>query len=225
MADLTLYIANKNYSSWSLRPWLLLKQAGIDFEEVFIPLGEPGPDRGVRIRPHSPSGKVPALRHGSLVVWESLAIAEYVAELHPAAQLWPEDRAARAVARAVSAEMASGFSNMRAALSMNIRRKLTNYKVSDGAAVDVARVQEIWRTCRESYGQGGPFLFGRFSIADAMYAPVVTRFQTYGVAVDDGARAYMEAVSALPAMQAWVAAAHEEPHVIAAYEAITDAQT
>lgn len=221
MSDLTLYIGNKSYSSWSLRAWLVLRQSGADFEEVVIPLDEPGV-RVPAILAHSPTGKVPALRHGDLTIWESLAIGEYVAELFPAAGLWPEDRAARAIARAASAEMASSFPELRAALTMNVRRKAAPRPLSEPVARNVARIQEIWRDCRARFGQGGPFLFGRFSVADAMYAPVVTRFDTYGVEVDEGARAYMAAVLALPAMQDWFSAARLETRTIKAFEAIAD---
>jgi glutathione S-transferase len=222
MAEFTLYIGNKNYSSWSMRPWLALKHAGVDFEEVLIPLGEVGEGRAELIRPYSPSGKVPALKHGDLILWESLAICEYVAELFPSAQLWPEDRTARALARAVSLEMATSFAELRAALTMNIRRHVPGFVVPVPAQANVNRIQQIWRSSRERFGQGGPFLFGRFSIADAMYAPVVTRFETYAVPVDADTRAYMAAVQALPEMQEWTRAAHAEPYVIEAYEAISD---
>ncbi|AKT40775.1 glutathione S-transferase family protein [Chondromyces crocatus] len=223
MADFTLFIGNKNYSSWSLRPWLALKAAGVDFEEVLIALGNPEePIRDV-IRRHSPSGKVPALRHGDLLIWESLAICEYVAELFPEARLWPEERAARAVARAVSAEMAAGFAELRAAMPMNIRRRVANFQVPAAALVHVDRIQESFRSCRAQFGAGGPFLFGSFTIADAMYAPVVTRFRTYGVAVDEVAQAYMTAVLSLPSMQAWEEAAQAETMVVPATEAIADA--
>jgi glutathione S-transferase len=221
MAELTLYIGNKNYSSWSLRAWLMLEQAGAAFDEVVLPLDEPGV-RVPAILPHSPSGKVPALRHGELTIWESLAIGEYVAELFPEAKLWPEDRGARAVARAVSCEMATGFADVRANLPMNLRRKAPPRPLAEPVARQIARIQQIWRECRERYGAGGDFLFGRFTIADAMYAPIVTRFQTYSVEVDEVARGYMEAIEGLPAMQAWRAAALEEPQRIKAYEAIAD---
>lgn len=222
MSDLTLYIGNKAYSSWSLRAWLPLRHIGAAFEEVMIPLDEPGV-RVPAIHAHSPTGKVPALRHGDLTVWESLAIGEYVAELFPEAGLWPEDRAARAVARAASAEMATGFAELRAALPMNVRRKVPSRPLPEPVARHAARIQELWRSCRSRWGAGGDFLFGRFSIADAMYAPVVTRFETYGVEVDAVARGYMDAVLGLPAMRAWIAGAAEEPQRIKAYEAIADA--
>ncbi|WP_437593923.1 glutathione S-transferase family protein [Sorangium sp. So ce1000] len=219
MAELTLYIGNRSYSSWSLRAWLLLKQAGADFEEVVIPLGAPG-TRTLEIQRYSPSGKVPCLQHGALTVWESLAIAEYAAEIFPAAKLWPEARDARAVARSVSAEMASGFAALRTALPMNVRRKIQGVAITDAASQDITRIQAIWSDCRSRFGQGGEFLFGRFSVADAMYAPVATRFDTYGVELDAVSRRYVGSILALPAMQAWIAKAKEEPHIIEAYEAI-----
>ncbi|AUX32524.1 MULTISPECIES: glutathione S-transferase family protein [Sorangium] len=219
MAELTLYIGNRSYSSWSLRPWLALKHAGAEFDEVVIPLRAPGV-RTPEIQRHSPSGKVPALKHGALTIWESLAIAEYVAESFPEAKLWPEARDARAVARAVSAEMASSFAALRTALPMNVRRKIQGVAITEAASQDIARVQAIWNDCRSRFGQGGEFLFGRFSVADAMYAPVATRFDTYGVELDAVSRRYVAAILALPAMQEWIAKAREEPHIIEAYEAI-----
>lgn len=219
MAELTLYIGNRSYSSWSLRAWLLLKQAGADFEEVVIPLRAPG-TRTLEIQRYSPSGKVPALQHGVLTIWESLAIAEYAAEIFPAAKLWPEARDARAVARSVSAEMASGFAALRTALPMNVRRKIQGVAITDAASQDIARIQAIWNDCRSRFGQGGEFLFGRFSAADAMYAPVATRFDTYGVELDAVSRRYVASLLGLPAMQAWIAKAKKEPHIIEEYEAI-----
>ncbi|CAN93852.1 MULTISPECIES: glutathione S-transferase family protein [Sorangium] len=219
MSELTLYLGNRTYSSWSLRAWLVLKQAGADFEEVVIPLQAPGTPT-LEIQRYSPSGKVPALQHGVLTIWESLAIAEYAAELFPAAKLWPEARDARAVARSVSAEMASSFAALRTALPMNVRRKIQGVALTDAASQDIARVQAIWNDCRSRFGQGGEFLFGRFSVADAMYAPVATRFDTYGVELDAVSRRYVASILALPAMQAWIAKAREEPHIIEAYEAI-----
>ncbi|WP_438036775.1 glutathione S-transferase family protein [Sorangium sp. So ce204] len=219
MSELTLYLGNRTYSSWSLRAWLVLKQAGADFEEVVIPLQAPG-TRTLEIQRYSPSGKVPALQHGALTIWESLAIAEYAAELFPAAKLWPEARDARAVARSVSAEMASSFAALRTALPMNVRRKIQGVAITDAASQDIARVQAIWNDCRSRFGQGGEFLFGRFSVADAMYAPVATRFDTYGVELDAVSRRYVASILALPAMHAWIAKAREEPHIIEAYEAI-----
>lgn len=222
MAELTLYIGNRAYSSWSLRPWLVLRQAEVDFDEVMIPLDEPGV-RVPEILARSPSGKVPVLKHGELTIWESLAISEYVADMYPEARLWPASRGTRAIARAVSSEMASGFPAMRAALPMNVRRRVTGTHVSEPVARDIARVQAIWRDCRAHFGAGGEFLFGHFTIADAMYAPVVTRFDTYGVEVDAVSKKYMTAVLGLPAMKSWIAKARDETLVIKAYEAAFDA--
>jgi glutathione S-transferase len=217
MTDFRIYIGNKNYSSWSLRGWLMLKQTGAAFEEVVIPLGPIG-TRTPAIRAHSPSARVPALHHRDLVVWDSLAIGEYLAELFPKAHLWPEDREARAIARSVSAEMHSGFASMRSAMSMNLRRAESKVPISPAVAEDIARIFAIWSECRKRYGKGGPFLFGALSIADAMFAPVTTRFQTYGVDMDEGARAYVDAIRALPAMREWTDAAHRETTVIQEYE-------
>ncbi len=209
MSDLVLVIGNKRYSSWSLRPWLALEIAGLAFDEVMVTLRRP--DTREQILRHSPSGKVPLLKHGALKIWDSLAICEYVAELAPEAGLWPDDRAARAVARAVSCEMHSGFPALRNAMSMDVCALTPLDPVPPEVAAEVARIKFLWADCRARFGAGGPFLFGRFSIADAMFAPVVTRFTTYAVDLDAPSRAYVEAVWALPAMQAWKAAAAQEP--------------
>ena len=214
MADLTLVIGNKNYSSWSLRPWLAMRAAGIAFEEVVIPLYQA--ESKAALLAHSPAGKVPVLRHGDRVVWDSLAIIEYLAETL-AAGLWPENPAARALARAVSAEMHAGFAALRAAMPMNLRDQPSRPAGSDAVAADIERVTAIWRDCRTRFGAGAPFLFGAFSAADAMYAPVVTRFRTYGVALDPTCRAYADAVLALPAFLEWQRAARQEPWVITRY--------
>jgi len=213
MANLTLVIGNKNYSSWSLRPWLLMKQLGIPFEEILIPLYRP--ETKERIRMYSPSGKVPALREGERVVWESLAIAEYLAEMFPRTNLWPENPEARALARSVSSEMHAGFSALRSELPMNIRRKPSPISMSAAVRADVKRIETIWEDCRKRYGEEGPFLFGRFSIADAMYAPVGFRFSRYAVEVGAVAKAYMDTIENLPAMQEWIGAAVSEPWLIA----------
>jgi glutathione S-transferase len=217
MSALTLYIGNKNYSSWSLRAWLALKQVGAPFTEVVIPLDGPGRTT-TAILAHSPSGKVPALHHGDVVVWDSLAIVEYLAESFPAAKLWPSDRAARAVARAASAEMHAGFPNLRSQMPMNVRRAPFEAKRSAELDADVARVVALWDDCRRRFGARGPFLFGELSAADAMFAPVATRFRTYGVPLPEGARAYVAAVYALPAMNEWIAAARSETWVNDAYD-------
>ena len=205
MADLVLVIGSKRYSSWSLRAWLALKQARLPFEEVLIELYQP--DTKDRILAHSPSGKVPVLKDGALVIWDSLAICEYVAELACAIPLWPESRAARAVARAVAAEMHAGFAGLRTHLTMDVTRRIALPAIPPEATADIARVQALWADCRARFGAGGDFLFGRWTIADAMFAPVVTRFQTYGVPLDPVAEAYVKACLDLPALKEWTAAA------------------
>jgi glutathione S-transferase len=213
MADFTLYIGNKNYSSWSLRGWLMAKAAGITFEEVLIRLRQP--NTKAEVLRHSPSGRVPALVHGEVSIWESLAIGEYLAELFPDAQLWPHDRGARAVARAASTEMHAGFSALRTHFPMNMRSSFPNRASTPEVQADIDRINAIWHDCRTRFGKDGAFLFGSaFSNADAMYAPVVSRFRTYKVELDPGAQAYCDAVWAFPPMQEWVAGAKNEPWVI-----------
>jgi glutathione S-transferase len=199
--SLTLVIGNKNYSSWSLRPWIALKAAGIPFEELLIPLYRD--DTKERILRHSPAGKVPVLIDGEITVWESLAILDYLAERFPTVGLWPADVAARAHARSVAAEMHSGFAALRTHCPMNLWRPVERLKLTPEVEQDVARVTQIWRHARERYGQGGAFLFGGFCAADAMFAPVVTRFHTYDIPCDKGSRAYVDAVYAHPAFKAW----------------------
>lgn len=208
MTSLILVIGNKNHSSWSLRPWLALKAAGLAFEERLIGLRRP--ETKAEILRYSPSGKLPLLIDGALSVWDSLAICEYVAERAPQAGLWPEAADARAVARAVAAEMHSGFMPLRRDYSMDISRRFPD-QGSPEAKADALRVQEIWRDCRARFGQSrGDFLFGGFGIADCMYAPVVTRFRTYGIALDPVSQAYCDAVMAHPAMREWCQAAEQE---------------
>ena len=209
---LTLVIGNKTYSSWSLRPWLALKHTGAPFQEIRIPLYQPASK--AEIMKYSPSGKIPLLVDGGLRVWDSLAICEYLHEHFPAARLWPHDHAMRAEARSVSAEMHSGFTNIRNDLSMNLRRKPARPVIRRETHAEIERVLEIWTTHRMRYGGAGPFLFGAFSIADAMYAPVVTRFVSYDIHVTGPARAYMDTVLALPAMREWTAAALAETETI-----------
>lgn len=220
MAEFTLVLGNKNYSSWSLRPWLAMKQAGADFDEVVIGIGKG--DTSERIGAHSPSRKVPALKHGKVTVWESLAICEYVAELFPKAGLWPADRDARAVARAAAAEMHAGFAALRGAMPMNLRVRLKEPRPGwpPEVVADVGRIVVLWNDCRARFGRGGPFLFGTFTNADAMFAPVVGRFRTYRVALPADAQAYCDAVWSWPAMREWVAAAEAENETIAKYDAI-----
>ena len=209
MSAYTLIIGNKNYSSWSLRPWLAMRMAGAAFREVIIPLRQT--DTAQRITAHSPAGKVPVLHDGEITIWESIAILEYLAEAIPEAWLWPEDREARAVARAVSAEMHAGFVALRTSMPMNIRVSKPGRGRTPDVDKDINRVVAIWEDCRARFGEGGPFLFGRFSNADAMYAPVVTRFKTYGVELQGAARAYADAILALPPMVEWYAAGKAEP--------------
>ena len=210
--DLVLILGNKNLSSWSLRPWVLLRQAGVAFGERVLPFETPG--WRTAIEALSPSRRVPALRHGDLVVWDSLAICEYVAELFPEARLWPEDRTARALARSVSAEMHSGFASMRRDMSMDVTARVPRRAMSRETEDDVRRVLAVWSECRArvaSAGAAGPFLFGAFSVADAMFAPVAWRFRTHDVAIEDAAaRAYHDTLLALPAMKEWERAAEAE---------------
>jgi glutathione S-transferase len=217
MADLTIYLGNKNYASWSLRAWLTLKHTGMAFDEIVVPLFLTGSKE--TLLKYSPSGRVPALHHGKTVVWDSLAICEYLADSFPNFGLWPKDPAARAHARAVSAEMHSSFQALRAQLPMNVRSSFPGRGISPEAQADINRVMAIWRRCRSRFGEGGgDFLFGPFTIADAMYAPVVTRFRTYKIELEREAETYCEAMTALPAMREWRAAAGNEPMVIDAYE-------
>jgi glutathione S-transferase len=210
-----LYIGNKNYSSWSMRPWVLMKQAGIAFDEVTIPFDGMEPDSPFRVAlaKVTPAGRVPVLVDEGLVIWDTLAIAEYLAEKYPAAQLWPGDAKVRARARSVVAEMHSGFGALRSAFGMNIEASLPEIgaKVMREQApvrADVDRIVQMWTGLLEQHG--GPLLFGRFSVADAFYAPVVTRFLTYGVPVPAHIAAYMDRVLALPGVAAWRTAALAE---------------
>jgi glutathione S-transferase len=210
---LTLILGNKNYSSWSLRPWIAMKVAGIPFSEKVIPLFEPGSRE--QILQHSPAGKVPVLVDGDAHVWESLAILEHLAEKFPDAGLWPRDALARSHARVVAAEMHAGFQRLRKACPMNMWLPPKPRPQSDEVMADVARVEALWGECRARFGQGrGDFLFGAFGAADAMYAPVVARFHNYGLAVGEVARAYMAAVMALPAWREWTQAALQEPWIM-----------
>jgi glutathione S-transferase len=209
---LHLVIGNKNYSSWSFRPWLALKVAGIAFDETVISLE--ARDFKARIAAISAAGKVPVLIDGDTHVWESLAILEYIAEKFPAVALWPKDTAARAQARAVASEMHAGFVSLRRLLPMNVWRPVKPRALDDGSKTDVARIDAIWNVCRARFASDGPFLFGTFGAADAMYAPVIWRFYTYAVEVSDTARAYMRAMMALPAWSEWRDAARREPWVL-----------
>ena len=213
MSGYTLVIGNKNYSSWSLRAWLALRQTGAAFTEKVIPLDRD--DTAEAIRQWSPAGKVPVLRDGDLTVWDSLAIGEYLAEQVPNAGLWPREAQARAVARSAAAEMHAGFPALRRDMPMDVRRR-TSQTPSAEVAADIARICELWADCRTRFGAGhGDFLFGGFTLADAFYAPVASRFVTYGVDLPEPARAYVDAIMATPAMRAWAEAAAAEPWVIA----------
>lgn len=214
---LRLVIGNKTYSSWSLRAWLGLKMSGLAFEETVIPMET---EEWERARGEiAPSGRVPCLYDGELRIWESLAILEYLAEKAPQARLWPADPAARALARAVACEMHAGFAALRTAMPMNVRRSLPGRGREAGVEADILRVTELWRDCRQRFGQSGalaegPFLFGDFTVADAMFAPVASRFTTYDVELEPTSRNYVAAIMGLPAMAEWVEAARAEPWVI-----------
>ncbi len=199
--SLKLILGNKNYSSWSLRPWIAMRQAGLAFEEEVIPLYEPG--SAEKMAKYSPTGKVPVLIDGDMVIWESLAILDHLADRFPKTQWWPSDPAARALARAVSAEMHAGFVPLRKHCPMNMRRVRKRRELTTEVDNDVRRIEKIWTECRGRFGQGGAFLFGAFSNADAMYAPVVSRFFSYGIGVGAAAEEYMAAVMALPAFKEW----------------------
>jgi len=209
---LRLVIGNKNYSSWSLRPWIAMTVAGIPFEEEVVPLHTP--ELKQRVGALSPTGKVPVLVDGDVRIWESLAILEYLSERFPQAKLWPEDAQARAYARAVANEMHAGFVPLRRACPMNLWRPVTTPALPADVRANVARIDTLWADCRARFGAGGPFLFGAFGAADAMYAPVVSRFHTYGVSVGPQARAYMDAMRGLPAWRAWYDAAVCEPWLL-----------
>jgi len=212
MPELTLVIGNKNYSSWSLRPWLVLRHFGVPFEEVRLPLDTR--EFELNIGRYSPSGRVPVLLDGGLRVWESLAICEYVAERYVMGEAWPGDREARAAARAVSCEMHAGFTALRSELPMNCRGHRAGVVPTPAARADIDRITALWHDCRSRWGGAGPWLFGEFSIADAMYAPVALRFDTYGVDIPAAAEAYVGALLAHPALQEWVVEARAEPEVL-----------
>lgn len=212
MTKTTLVIGNKNYSSWSLRAWLALKRCDIAFDEVVIPLTTPGFKE--QIREHSKAGLVPILKHNGLIIWETLAICEYLAETFPGAGLWPQAPAARAYCRSVSNEMHAGFVALRTHMPMDIRNTYRRDDTNPTVEADIQRIVDIWHDCRTRFGQGGPYLFGAYSIADAMFAPVVSRFETYGVDLPETAATYRDTVLCNGNMQAWQAAAAKEPWVI-----------
>lgn len=207
-----LIIGNKNYSSWSLRPWLLMKEKGISFKETKIPLYIEGSEE--ELLKYSSSGKVPALLDGEITVWDSLSICEYVNEEYPDIGCWPKKKDQRALARSVSHEMHSGFFEIRNTLHMNCRKKIKYSSISIELERDIERVCEIWRMCRASCTEPGGYLFGSFSIADAMYAPVVLRFESYGIEVGDIERKYMDVILANPSLESWVAEGINEEEYI-----------
>ncbi|MGO9005283.1 MAG: glutathione S-transferase family protein [Beijerinckiaceae bacterium] len=215
---LTLVIANKAYSSWSFRPWIVMRQFGMEFSEIVIPMAQEA-TRAEMLR-YAPTGKCPSLHDGAIAVWDSLAIIEYLAETFPDQAIWPRDKAARAQARALAAEMHSGFMAVRQHLPMNVRRKPAPLDLAPEVAADVARIEAAFAAARREFGAGGPFLFGEFSAADAMFAPVVNRFHVYCVPLTPVTRAYMDAMRALPAFGRWQAEAEAEPWHIAKYDSI-----
>jgi len=212
MSDFTLIIGNKNYSSWSLRGWLALKRTGVEFDETVVALRRA--DTSERLKKHSPSAKVPMLKTPDGEVWDSLAICEYLAETFADAELWPSDKKARAQARAVSAEMHSGFQALRAMMPMDHRNTRAMPPLTEDLKKDISRIDTIWQDCRNRFGQDGPFLYGDFCIADCMFAPVVSRFNTYQPALLPAAQAYIGNVLEWPDMVDWAVAAKEESWVI-----------
>lgn len=208
MARFRIVIGNKNYSSWSLRGWIALRTCTEDFDEIPIQLRKP--TTSADIRAYSPAGKVPVLIDGDRVIWDSLAICEYLAEIFPHAGLWPEESAARAHARSISAEMHAGFAGLRNDMPMNCRASLPGKGATQAALTDIARIEAMWNDCRARFGGGGDFLFGSFCSADAMYAPVASRLATYQPEIGPVAAAYVEAIHGLPAMAEWLEASREE---------------
>lgn len=216
MSKPILYIGNRNYSSWSLRPHMVLAMAGIAFDEVLIKFGEPKFTR--EVKKISGAGRVPILVHGKVKVWDSLAIIEYIAETWPDRDIWPKKKPARAMARSASAEMHSGFHALRNACPMNLRRPPKQIPFTDDVLKDVARLESLWRECRTTHGKGGPFLFGKFCAADAMFAPVVTRLDTFAMDVGEDTRHYMNAVMATEAFNEWKAESAKEKWIVAVDE-------
>lgn len=212
---LTLVIANKNYSSWSMRPWIVLKAFGIPFQEIQVKLGEP--DTASQIASYTASGRVPVLLHGDMVIWDSLAICEYLAEQFHEKHLWPTNVAARAMARSMCAEMHAGFTDLRQSMWMNIRARFPGKGRTAGAQADIGRISELWEDCLSQFGHH-EFLFGDFSIADAYFAPVVMRFATYEVTLAPALQAYCERVKAHPAVAEWIIAAREEHFGVDKYD-------
>jgi glutathione S-transferase len=216
MSDYTLVIGNKNYSSWSLRPWLWMRQAGIPFTEKRVALYTDTYTE--ELQPYFSNNKVPVLQDGELIVWDTLAILEYLAEKHPEATGWPADSRARAVARSISAEMHSSFPALRQAMPMNCRKVFPDFNYDDTVQKDIERICELWAYCRDEFGSDGPWLFGTFSMADAMYAPVVLRFQTYDVGLSSIAREYVNTMLENPHLAEWIEAGINEVEIIAQSE-------
>jgi glutathione S-transferase len=223
MAALTLVIGNKNYSSWSMRPWVLMKQLGIPFEEKKLRFHSSEWD--AEIERWSPSRLVPVLWNGDQVVWDTLAIAEALHELFPDKGVWPKDAGARAFARSASAEMHSGYRDLRGAMPMNIRSSHPGKGMNPAVQANIDRIEELWKEARTRFGSGGPFLFGAFCAADAMFAPVTTRFRTYGVRLSTESQRYCDAVLAAPGVRAWVDDAMKEKEFVADDEPYAPAQT
>ncbi len=211
-----LIIGNKNYSSWSLRPWLLMKVKGIPFKEEYIPLYEP--ESKSKLESYSPAGKAPILVDHDLSVWDSLAIVEYLAELFPDKNVWPSDHRARTHARCITAEMHSGFMSLRKSMPMNVRASLPGLGQTESALADISRIVKIWEDCRNTFNQIGPFLFGEFTIADAFYAPVASRFKTYDVKLSKICEEYVANIHNLPAMREWTEASRAEKETIELFE-------
>jgi len=212
MSNMSIIIGNKNYSSWSLRAWLALKQTGVPFAEVMVVLRQP--DTAEKLQCHSPSGKVPVLQGPHGCIWDTLAICEYLAESFPDAHLWPGKPAARARARSVCAEMHAGFVAVRSRMPMDLGSNRRTPEMTADLKQEISRIEEIWQTCRTDFAQEGPFLFGEFTIADCMFAPVVGRFAGYGVEVTSSSREYMNAVLGWPAMIEWTTSARQETWTI-----------
>lgn len=213
-----LVIANKAYSSWSLRPWILLAHFRIPFQEIVVPMDRP--ETRATMLKYAPTGKCPSLHDGRNAIWESLAIMEYVAETHREKAIWPRGKGARAHARSLSSEMHASFSALRQTCPTNFRRAPKAIPLSDEAKADIARIEAAWAEARDKFGKAGPFLYGRFCAADAMFAPVVNRFHAYDAPVAKATRAYMNAIMALPAWRAWIRGAETEPWRIERYESV-----
>jgi glutathione S-transferase len=215
---LKLILANKAYSSWSLRPWILLTQLKIPFEELVIPMDQP--ETRETMLKYAPTGKCPSLQDGKITVWESLATIEYIAEAYPDKPVWPKGKAARAHARSLASEMHAGFTALRQACPTNFRRPVKAIPLSAEVKADVARIEAAWAHARAAFGRRGPFLFGGFSAVDAMFAPVVNRLHVYDIPVSKPTRVYMETIMALPVWKAWIAEAQAEPWRIERYDAL-----